>query len=101
MPRGDAERRCLPSRVAAQSIGDGLRLTLAQRVPFLMLRGPSRPRSPKRKAASRRDPHATDSLLSFFEGYACSYTRIFEMQARLLARVAVNELDTYPPFEVR
>lgn len=33
--------------------------------------------------------------------YACSYSRIFEMQARLLARVAVNELDTYPPFEVR
>jgi len=33
--------------------------------------------------------------------YTTTYSRIFEMQARLLARLATNELDTYPLFEVR
>jgi CRISPR-associated protein Cas1 len=34
-------------------------------------------------------------------GYPASYRRIVELQARLLARVLVGELDAYPPFVTR
>ncbi len=34
-------------------------------------------------------------------GYACTYRRIFEIQARLLGRYLLREIPDYPAFEIR
>lgn len=43
---------------------------------------------------------ATEARHPLF-GYACGYRRLFEIQARLLARYLLEEIPEYPKFEVR
>jgi CRISPR-associated protein Cas1 len=55
-----------------------------------------------RKALIRAYEQRVDTLVSHpIFGYRVSYRRVFEIQARLLARVVTGELSVLPGFETR
>ncbi len=55
-----------------------------------------------RKSFFRADEQRMDTLVTHpIFGYRINYRRVLEIQARLLARVLVGELATYPVFTTR